>query len=55
MNSLRRMKIRKWRRRKLRIIDGFINCSRISHAEPELLHVYGAQESFPRNQFRQPM
>jgi hypothetical protein len=27
----------------------------ITHYEPVFLNVYGAQESIPRNEFRQPM
>jgi hypothetical protein len=49
--------------------DNFVNCSGtltpafsrlrtvipLPHAEPVFLNVYGAQESIPRNEFRQPM
>jgi hypothetical protein len=27
----------------------------LDHSEPVFLNIYGAQESIPRNEFRQPM
>jgi hypothetical protein len=38
-----------------RILNVFLNRYRLDHSEPVFLNIYGAQESIPRNEFRQPM